>query len=186
MKSKIFTLVMFGILLVSIVSALGVTHPQPQNIELKPGQSGFFTLQVQADDFPLKCVPIIRDNGGLELAFNQEYNIEANQDFIIQPQVIVPDKASFGDHQANFCLECAPTGEVVGSRVIPVICDLPVTVDVVSDRTRVNKFEDTGQLGFIAVLTILSISILILAIVVFYLVVRKRRNTMVVSSVRTK
>lgn len=170
------TSIFFIILLsFSFVNAIGITQPQPQNIELKPGQSSFFTLQVQSDDFPLKCVPIVRETGGLELAFNQEYNIGANQAFNIKPQVIVPKETGFGNYQANFCLECTPSGDFSGSRVVPVICNLPVSVNVVSERTRENRFDEAGQIGFLTVLVILSIAILILAVVIFFLVARRKR-----------
>ena len=162
-------LVLFSI---SFVSAMGVTYPQPQNIELAPGQSSFFTFQIQSDDFPLTCVPIIEETQGLELAFTQEYNIEANQKYNIKPQVIIPKDTPVGAYKALFCMECSPSEEVAGSKIIPRFCNLPVTVNVVSERTRPNKFDEAEN-NIVIWITLLAISIVILAIVIFFLV-RKR------------
>ncbi len=174
---KIITLMIasiFVVLVANFVFAMGVTYPHPQNIELKPGQSSYFTFQIQSDDFPLVCVPIIEDAAGLEFAFNTQYNVGANQKFSVKPQIIVPKQTPFGDYKASFCIECEPSREVEGSKIIPRICNLPVTVSVVTERTRKNIFEE--ELGYIWLwITLLIIAIIILAIVIFYLVRRRAR-----------
>ena len=172
---KIITTILAIIFVTSLVSAIGVTYPHPQNIELKPGQSSYFTFQIQSDDYPLICVPSIQDNDGLELAFNPQYEIEANQKFNVKPQIIIPKQTPFGNYQAKFCIECSPSGEVEGSRIIPKICDLPITVNVVSERTRENMLEPVSY--FSIWITFLIIAILVLALVIFYLIRRKRRTS---------
>ena len=172
---KIITTILAIIFVTSLVSAIGVTYPHPQNIELKPGQSSYFTFQIQSDDYPLICVPSIQDNDGLELAFNPQYEIEANQKFNIKPQIIIPKQTPFGNYQAKFCIECSPSEEVEGSRIIPKICDLPITVNVVSERTRENMLEPVSY--FSIWITFLIIAILVLALVIFYLIRRKRKTS---------
>ena len=78
------------ILLVSVVSALGITAPRPQNIQLQPGESTSFNFQIQSDSTPVTCVPVIEESDGLELAFNQEYVVGGNERYVVQPRVIVP------------------------------------------------------------------------------------------------
>jgi len=173
MKKLITTTIFAIILTTSLISAIGVTYPHPQNIELKPGQSSYFTFQIQSDDFSLICVPSVQDNAGLELAFNQQYEVEANQKYNIKPQIIIPKQTPFGNYKAIFCIECSPSGEVEGSRIIPKICNLPVTANVVAERTRDNMLEPEGYFGLW--ITFLIIAIVILALVILYLIRRKRR-----------
>ena len=161
------------------VSAIGITHPFPQTLQLTPGQSSYFSFQIQSGDIPLKCVPLIENTNGLELAFNQFYEIDANQKYNVEPQIIVPEKTAYGTFTASFCMECSPgTGSnVEGSAIIPKICNLPVTVNVVSERTGKNAFdeEEKGN-GLIVALLILSLAILVLAIIIFYLVARRKKK----------
>jgi len=164
------------LLLTTLVCAIGVIQPRPKNIELKPGEASYFTFQVQSDDFPLECVPTVDDAGGLELAFNQEYQVGANEKYNIQPQVIVPEKTGYGDYEATFCMECFPMGDIEGSVIVPRFCGLSVTANVVSDRTRPNMFDEKGgQAGWMFVMVILAFAILILAAVIYYLVRRRKR-----------
>lgn len=168
---------MFAFLLVlaiSFVSSLGVSYPLPQNMELLPGQSSYFQFQIQTDDFPVNCVPIIEETNGLELAFQQKYTVEANQKHVVKPQVIVPKQTAFGNYEATFCIECTPSEEVEGSRIIPTVCGLPLTVGVVSERTGVNLYEETAAANYMIWVTLLSVSIIVLAMVIFYLVRRRR------------
>ena len=174
MKKQIIATIITLVFLTSLVSAIGVTYPHPQNIELKPGQSSYFTFQIQSDDFPLVCIPSVQDNAGLELAFNQEYIVEPNQQFNVKPQIIIPKQTPFGDYKATFCIECSPSGDVEGSRIIPRICNLPITANVVSERTRENMLEPTSY--FVIWITFLIIAIVILALVIFYLIRKKRRT----------
>ena len=163
------------ILVVSFISAFGVSYPQPQNIELKPGQASFFTFQIQTDDFPVDCVPIIDDAGELELAFNQEYKVEANQRYNIKPQIIVPKETGFGNYKTTFCVECTPAGDISGSKVIPRVCNLPITVNVVAERTMTNLLEEPkAEFGWMLVMIVLAFAILILASIIYYLVRRRR------------
>jgi hypothetical protein len=159
--------------LVSLVSAIGVTYPHPQNIELKPGQSSYFTFQIQTDDFPLTCIPSVQDNAGLEFAFNPQYDVEARQKFNVKPQVIIPKQTPYGNYKATFCIECDPAGEIEGSRIIPRICDLPITVNVVTERTRKNMLEEVSYLWLW--MTLLIVAIVVLAITIFYLIRRRSR-----------
>jgi len=175
---KIINLLIAGIFLISIVSAIGVTVPQPQNIELKPGQASFFTFQIQSDDFPLICIPILQEAGGLELAVNQQYEVEPNQRYVVKPQVIAPQQSGFGNYKATFCISCSPSEEVEGSKVVTEVCNLPVTVDVVSERTRENMFEEEIGPAMGLWITLLLVAIVFLAIVIFYLI-RKRSSAAV-------
>jgi len=170
-------MVLFGFILAfSVVSAFGVSYPQPQNIELKPGQSSYFTFQIQTDDFPVTCVPVVESMGELELAFNQQYEVEANMRYNVKPQVIVPKQTGLGNYETSFCVECSPSEDVEGSRIIPRVCNLPITVNVVAERTRQNLLEETTAAAvWVLILVFLSVSILILAAVVFYLVARRKR-----------
>lgn len=169
------TTVFAMIFAISIVSAIGFTSPNPQNIELTPGQASYFTFQIQADkDFGIICVPTVQDTNGLELAFNQEYTVEAGQRYNVKPQVIVPKQTPFGNYKATFCIECEPSEDVEGSRIIPGICDMPVTVNVVGERTTGNLLEPASADYFMIWVTLLAVAIVILAMVIFYLVRRRR------------
>lgn len=172
---KIIITILAIVFITSLVSAIGITYPHPQNIELKPGQSSYFTFQIQSDEYSLICIPSVQDNAGLELAFNPQYEIEANQKYNVKPQIIVPKQTPYGDYKAQFCMECSPSEDVEGSRIIPKICDLPITANVVSERTRDNMLEPTSYFGLW--ITFLIIAIVILALVIFYLIRRKRRSS---------
>jgi len=169
----ILSSVVFLVLVISVVSAVGVSYPHPQNIELRPGESSYFTFQIQADNFPLVCIPEIENAAGLEFAFNQQYEIEANQRYNVKPQLIVPKQTGLGNYKATFCVECAPSEDVSGSKIIPKVCNLPVTANVVSERTRPNMFEEEG-LGVFVWITLLVAAIIILAIIILVLVKRRR------------
>ena len=171
---KILLLLITTIFLVSSVLAIGVTYPHPQNIELVPGQASYFTFQIQTDDFPVSCVPVTEELSGLELAFNPQYQVEEYQRFNIKPQVLVPKQTAFGSYRATFCMECTPSGDVEGSKIIPRVCGLPITVNVVAERTRTNVFEEEPKAFFGIWITLLIIAIIILAIIIFYLI-RKRK-----------
>ena len=176
MKKKVILSLLLVLVSFSFVAAIGVTHPQPQNIQLKPGESSYFALQVQSDNFALKCVPVVEDSKGLELAFSPEYNIEPNMQYNIKPQVVVPKKTAYGSYKALFCMECSPAEDVEGSKIIPRICNLPITVDVVSERTGANMFDQkaAGLAIWVVVLVSLSVAILVLSTVIYYLVRRRR------------
>jgi hypothetical protein len=163
MKKQITIITITMIFLTSLVSAIGVTYPHPQGIELKPGQSSYFTFQIQSNDFPLVCVPVIQDNAGLELAFNPEYEVGINQALNIKPH-----------YKATFCVECTPAIEAEGSRIIPKICGLPITANVVAERTRENMLEPESYFGLW--ITFLIIAIVILALAILYLVRKKQRT----------
>jgi len=169
---KIISLIIAVFVLVSFASAIGVTYPHPQNIELTPEQQSYFSFQIQSDDFPIVCVPNVEDDAGLELAFNQQYTIGANQKFNVKPQVIVPKQTPIGEYRAVFCIECSPSAESEGSRIIPKICNLPITVNVVSERTNPNMFEE--EKSYLTVwITFLIVAIVILVLIIFYLVRRR-------------
>ncbi len=174
---KIITTLFTIIFLINLISAIGITYPHPQDIELKPGQSSYFTFQIQSDDFPLICVPSIQEDAGLEFAFNPQYEIEANQKYNVKPQIIIPKQTPFGNYEANFCIECSPSQEVEGSKIIPRICDLPITVNIRSERTRTNMLEKTESL-LILWISLLIIAIVILTIIIFYLIKKKRRASL--------
>jgi len=182
---KVISLTIAMIFLISFVSAIGITYPQPQNIELRPEESSYFTFQIQSDNFPLSCVPIIEETQGLELAFNQEYQVEARQRYNVKPQIIVPKQTAFGSYQASFCMECSPSEDVEGSKIIPRICNLPVTVNVVSDRTQDNMFDSTAGGNFMIWISLLILSVVLLAAIIFYLV-RRRSATIQVSAGQIK
>jgi len=171
---KIISLLVAAIFLASFVYAIGASFPRPQNIELTPGQSSYFAFQIQTDESPVSCVPVIQETQGLELAFNQKYDVEANEKYVVKPQVIVPEQTPFGDYTATFCVECTPISEAEGSKVIPKICGLPITVKVVSERTRENMFEPAPA-GYDLWITLLIIAIVILAIIIYYLIRKKSR-----------
>ena len=171
---SLFALIFFSI---NLVSAIGVSYPIPQNIQLKPSQSSYFTFQIQTDEYPVTCVPLVEETSGLELAFNQQYLVEANQRYNVKAQVIVPKQTAFGEYQATFCMECTPSGETEGSRIIPRVCKLPITVDVVSDRSRENRFEQEAANYVIVWITLLVLSILVLVLIIFYLIRRRRART---------
>lgn len=171
---KIITLLIASIFVAGFVFAIGVTYPHPQNIELKSGQSSYFTFQIQSDNFPLICVPIVEDLQGLEIAFNPQYEVDANQRYNVKPQIIIPKQTPLGNYKITFCIECEPAEEVEGSRIIPRVCSLPVTLNVVAERTRKNILEEKPSYTWILI-TLLIIAIIILAIVIFYLIKRKTR-----------
>jgi len=171
---KIITIWIAIMVSISFVNAIGITYPYPQNIELKPGQSSYFTFQIQSDDFPLTCIPIVQDNAGLELAFNPEYGVEADQNYDAKPQIIIPKKTPYGNYKATFCMECSPDTDVQGSKVISKICNLPITANVVSERTGRNVNEEISY--FYIWITFLIIAIIVLALIIFYLI-RKRSKS---------
>lgn len=162
------------ILSVSTVCAIGVTYPYPQNIELKPGQSSYFAFQIQSDDSPISCIPIVEDSKELELAFSQNYDVEASSKLNVKAQVIAPKTIPTGEQKSIFCIECSPSGTASGSKVVSRICNLPVTVNIVTERTGKNMLENNNYLRIW--ITFLIAAIVILSLIILFLVVKRFKS----------
>jgi len=159
----------------SLVSAIGVTYPHPQDIELLPGEETSFVFQIQAHDFDVKCVPVIEETQGLEITLNKEYIVQINERLNVKGKVKLPADMSSGDYKATFCIECSPLQASSGSSVKQRTCNLPVTVKGVSERTRQNSFDiEQGERTLLWTILILVVLILLVILSIWY-VLKKRK-----------
>ena len=156
----------------TLVSAIGVSFPHPQNIELKPGESTSFTFQIQSHDFAVKCIPEMQETQGLEITLDKEYALEANQRLNVKGKVQLPSDMNAGNYEAQFCIECSPLGEESGSAVKQKVCNLPVTVVGVNERTRQNIFDAEEQESL---LWIILVIVLVILITLIKYITKKRR-----------
>ncbi|MFH1500999.1 MAG: hypothetical protein ABIE22_03575 [archaeon] len=174
MKRIILTLLL-GIFLASVVSAVGVTFPQPQNMELRPGENNYFIFQIQSDHFPIICIPEIESSDNLQIILEDNYTVAQNQRFNVQGEVVLSKGASFGDYKTTFCILCMPL-ESEGSTVNIKTCGLPVTVSAVAQRSGPNLYEPPSPSYLIPVIVILSIAIIILLAIIIIYLYRKRKR----------
>jgi hypothetical protein len=165
----IASLVIFSL---GLVSAIGITYPHPQDIELQKGESSSFVFQIQAQDFAIRCIPTIEESQGLEITLEKEYIVSANERLNVKGTVKLPSDMSLGDYKATFCIECSPSELSGGSTVKTRTCSLPVTVAGVDKRTRKNAFDVEKAMTLLWV--ILVIAILILILLIWYLIKKRR------------
>ncbi|MFH1307631.1 MAG: hypothetical protein ABIH72_02155 [archaeon] len=172
---KTILILLCAFFLVSLASSTAVYVPQPQNMELKPGETTGFILKIASEHTDVICTPDIGPNEYLAITLEPNYTIGQYQRFNIEGQVALSKDAPYGQYEHRFCMLCEPIG--IGGTTIPLnTCGLPITVTAVSERSKQNLYEPIKPSYYLPIIVILSIVIIILlAIIVIYLY-RKRKS----------
>jgi len=145
---KTLTLVLAFILLSSLVSAWGLTYPQPSSLELKRGESARYwvTVDNMQGDADLRCD--ITNYGSQELGI--EFDTE--EELIVTKGTVQPlygtitalEGARVGAaNTLQFCPNCysiSSESDAGTSGVVSKYC-VPFKADVVEVRTRINAQE---------------------------------------------
>ncbi len=188
---KIIFYGLVALFVVQFVSA-GVTNPQPTELELMKTESGRFKFQIQTITNPssILCTYSLEGDSPLIVEFDDdEVLVEANTKKYVYGTVTVPEnieqKISFDTQgymvfEENFCVSCGSADGIAGASVQINTCDLPITVRVVSQRTRDNMYVPPKPLPApelpVPGIIIVSLIIVVIAIIASYVYVYRRRK----------
>ena len=134
---------MLGMLIISQIAYAGVTNPLPTELNLFKGESGRFKFQIQtvASNREVECNYRLAEDSPLIVEFDPaEITVPAGTVREVRGTVTVPEEVGFGTYEEKFCISCRPTAGQTGTSVAIDTCDLPIKVNVVSERTKDNMY----------------------------------------------
>ncbi|MBW2980808.1 hypothetical protein KY360_05320 [Candidatus Woesearchaeota archaeon] len=172
-------LLMLGMLIISQIAYAGVTNPLPTELNLFKGESGRFKFQIQtvASNREVECNYRLAKESPLVVEFDPAgITVPAGTVREVRGTVSVPEEVDFGTYEEKFCISCRPTAGQTGTSVAIDTCDLPIKVNVVSERARDNMFVAPKPSVFpwqAAVMVLLVLAVIIALVVVY--VFGKRR-----------
>lgn len=163
------TMIYFVMVLVVInfVNA-GVVFPIP-DLELRPRDSGRFQFLITGSP-PLKCSVSVDHKTPLIVEFDNSEVIIESQSQPYYGSVKVPEDMAFGKYKETFCVSCEPLGEGGGSALRQSVCDVPINVEVVGERTRDNiQFPEKPKekIDFVAIVGLIVLIILVIILILF-------------------
>lgn len=174
MKKIYFYGIMF-LALIYAASAIGVTRPIPQEIQLLPGQSNSFKFQIQSDDYAIDCTYDLEMESILDVGFETpKIVLQANEKEYVTGTITAPEDAPSGEYSTKFCVRCSPLVKEEGKSSTRFnYCDLPLSVSIVSQRTKENILEIPEVQKPPYMLWIWAILIAIIAATIIWLIWRK-------------
>ncbi len=175
MKTRIFSIIV-GIILLSQLAYAGVTNPLPSEMQLLEGESGRFKFQIQAitSEQDLICEPSLAEETSLDIDFDQKIiTVSAGSIKEAYGTVTAPDK--IGTYTESFCISCEPVSDIAGTSVQMDTCDLPITVDVVGEKTKENMTVEPEK-PLPSVLILLMVAGIIAAAYIIFYIVKKKIN----------
>ena len=165
--NKIIIYSIIILVFINFVNA-GVVFPIP-DLQLKPGETGRFQFLITGSP-PLKCTVNTDHKTPLNVEFD---NIEVIIESQSQPyygSVKVSENTAFGKYKETFCVSCEPLGEGGGSSLRQSVCDVPINVEVVGERTKENiQFPEKPKekIDAIAIIGLIVLIILIIVLILF-------------------
>ena len=166
------------VLILSSLVLAGVTNPLPTELNLLKGESGRFKFQVQTitSDQEVECTSSLPEESIFTIDFDPPtITVPARSVQDIYGTVNVPKDIEFGTYEETFCLSCKPTQSPEGAAVLIETCNLPIKVNVVSERTRDNMYIPPKPFPLYGKVLI-GIGGLALAAVIVYLLKRKKKT----------
>lgn len=145
---KIITFILILLLSLQIVTAWGVTYPQPQEMQLLQGEEARFWVTIDAvqsgNDLQCKIVPM--GNKNIELTFDQDEEvpllIPKGTAKALYGTVKALENAEFDMHQIQFCPDCEEViDKAEGVTGVQGKYCVPFKVEISDIRTRDNPQE---------------------------------------------
>jgi len=174
---KILICTIMVLILSSIVFA-GVTNPLPTELNLLKGESGRFKFQVQTitSDQEVECTSSLSEESIFTIDFDPStITVPAGTVRDIYGTINVPKNLEYGTYEETFCLSCKPTQSSEGAAVLIETCNLPIKVNVVSERTRDNMYIPPKPFPLYGKVLI-GIGGLALIAAIIYLLERKKKT----------
>lgn len=182
-KTNIKTILFLALFLLVLAKTAyaGATYPIPSEIELMPGEESRFkfvvtspgTSDVDCTITPDLLVPF-------DIIFDEtEFSIlEGSTAKSVTGTVYVSGDTTVGAYKETFSVTCTPSlGEgVEGSTVSTTTKGLPISVNVVSERTRENMNIPTGEQPSQIPVYFYYVIVIIIILIVAY-IIYKKRNT---------
>ena len=169
---------LLSILIVAQIVYAGVTNPLPTELNLFKGESGRFKFQIQtvASNKELECSYALAEESPLIVEFDPAtIVVPAGTVRDVYGTVTVPGDLDFGTYEENFCISCKPTAGQAGTAVQIDTCDLPIKVNVVSERARDNMYVPPKETPFPwQIIVIASVILVIIALSVIYVWGKRR------------
>ncbi len=139
------TAFVFGILMIllfaNMASAWGVTFPQPQDLQLKPGETARFWVTIDAvqSENDMDCRLQSINNGQIRIDFDlAQAVVQKGKLQALYGTITALGTAGFGLHIIEFCPDCKDVRSIQeGISVVGRYC-VPFKIDVVAQRTRAN------------------------------------------------
>jgi len=160
------------------IAFAGVTNPLPSELNLFKGESGRFKFQVQtvASNQEVECTASLAGESPLIVEFDPATIIvPAGTVRDVLGTVTVPDGVEYGTYEENFCISCAPTESLAGTSVKVDTCDLPIKVNVVSERARDNMYIPPKPFPLFWKIVLIA-AVVVIAAAIIILLLRKKRS----------
>lgn len=160
---KILPLIL-GVLMLIQIAYAGVTNPLPTELNLFKGEEGRFKFQIQAvtSDQDLGCLVSSAEDSPIKVLFDYgKVIVPAGTIKEVYGTIRVPEDAKQGQYETKFCVSCGAVEAGGGTTVRIDTCDLPIKVNVISERTKENmnvpSKEPPTVLYLIIIITFISI-----------------------------
>ena len=156
------------VILASFVAA-GVVFPIPE-LELRPGETGRFQYVIQTGSPPQKCTMALDGKTPLLVEFDDDEAIIDVPAKSLYGTVKVPENVEFKDYEETFCVTCDPLSEGSGSSVKQSVCQIPIKVKVVRERTKQNiqlPEKPKEKINPINIIGTIVLIILVIVLIVF-------------------
>lgn len=170
-------IILFIIILPIIYASWGVSYPN--KLELTRGESGRFKFGIDANQHEenMECTYNIPSTNLIIISDQEKINVNAKSITQVAGTINVPQDIKDGTYTEKFCVSC---NDIIpkepGTSVKANYCDIPLIVNVVSERTIQNPYvplkEEVKKIG-IESSTILLIGVLIAALLVLIYYIRK-------------
>jgi len=173
----------------TVFASYGIGYPVPRNIELTKGESTrfYFTVDTNLHNFNVSCTYPLDNKTSLAVVFDQETTVASQQASTrVYGSITAPAEISLGPYKETFCVECSDiveeerTGAVTKGRH----CGIPIQVEIVEKRTKVNEYvpEKPVRITWFSQIDKLGLIILVITILAFlYYEYKKRKGSKVES-----
>ena len=157
----------------SLVKAIGVTRPVPQDLELMRGESANFVFEIQAvtSTERTECTYSLTNMDPLIVEFKDDVvRIEAGEIEEVYGTVTVPEGTPFKTYSSELSVSCGGVteGEETGSSVKTTIGSSPFSVRVVEFREKDIKNVGEPEEGLPWEIIIIVGSLIIISVFLYY------------------
>ena len=156
------------ILLLTTFVRAGVVFPIP-DLQLMPGESGRFQYAIQTGTPPVQCTMSLNDKTPLEISLDFDEGIVNAQSKTFYGTATAPREIPFGHYEETFCVTCESLSEAGGASLRQSFCDIPIKVDVVRERTKMNLQLPEKPKEVIDPIAIVGTIVLIILVIVLIL-----------------
>ena len=180
--TKIGIFVFILLLIPLSVRAYGVTKPLPYDVELLQGEEGRFRFQIQIQpaETSKKCTYSIDQSFPLDVTFQDEHvSLSSGEVRNIIGFVRVPDGTSIGTFTGELCVSCVDQEGQGGTVIKQDVCGFPITVNVVSTRTKDNMVIPVAEeepVSAVNLTLLIVVSIIFLIVIIAYVIVAHKKH----------